>query len=1210
MSRSRKDGAGPRDERQLDLFGLAAPAAPPPVVDEAPADATPAPGSELRLERNLALLAGAGAGKTHSLVTICLHLLGGARRGYDALEPARLGLLTFTEKAADEMRSRLRERLEALADGRAQEPVLTASFAAAGLPFPTAARWRFLRDELGSATIGTFHSLCSQLLRRAPPGSRVRAGFELLDERDASRLLGDVVERALLSRLERGSGLRSLVAEIGFSRFVSSLVPIATRIREEGIAPDFVNVADGPGLRAQFDTELRGLKFRSRSVQPSTPAQIDTLNRIRLLADAATFESFEKDGEALQAAAVRVQGQVGELRDVITSLRETWVACQLAPQEAEVRELLTEIFGAHEEQLARRGVLDFTGLLVEARNLLRDSPEARREAQARFGALLVDEFQDTNRLQLELVLLLAEKRRGAPRPVSTAFEHQHREIVALPQEHGFLAVVGDRKQSIYEFRGADVSVFEVMARAIERNDGVRAFLRHSRRSTPKVLEALNRGFAFSFRPPAEQQALDFEIEWQPEEDALLPVREASAPGEALVQLFDSRLAPKLAAEQLRQADAEAIATALANTSLPLWTLADGQQARGGDVAVLFQRFTQLETYRQALVRAGVRHRVVRGRGFYGAQEIVDLSSLLALLADPSDALAMSGVLRSPLVGLTDAEWVALARPRAGQRWHFDALSVWQSTEGPLALREFRARFGLLREARDRLGLHTLLRVVIDELGLRVAYAAGPFGEQAIANLDKLLVLASAREREGVSVAQFASELLALADDAPREAQAEVVDELDPDTVTLCTVHQAKGLEWPIVVLPDLAVAPRNEVGAVRFDRHFGLGIARPRGETEVASKSAADITKRLSRRARAEHARLLYVAMTRARDRVVLGLRQDSAHERTWAKELSAFFPLQVAGTSPSVIDVATWTAPRRSEPAPATGQTDDTGLDQVIARVRAPQRVASRALVLPVTQLQDHASCPRRFHLVHHVGLGERHEGLANPQVPDDGLELDGEARERGIAAHRLLELTPLSLVHAAKTDAKKAVELRNTLRELRRREGLERLATDDVLGWIERFWHSAFVASLASLEVHRELPFALRVEQPPQPALVLKGQIDLLAVSPTELTVIDFKTTAAPPTGPEPWRTQLSAYAIAARRLSGRSVPVRTGVVFLRDENPEPRFLPALDGGVDLTSFESSLLEGAAALEASQRSRVWRGRPRSFCESIGCGYVYRCHP
>ena len=183
----------------------------------------------LALEKNLALMAGAGAGKTYSLVTMTLHLLAGAREGARPLRPSRLCMVTFTDKAAAEMRARVRARLDALVQAEPKallEPELRASLERLGLPFPTRDTWRALREELGSASVGTFHSLCGQLLRRAPPGSGVDASFEVLDELEARSLVLDVCERVVLDALEAGDpGVRELCQELTFSGVMSLTTP-------------------------------------------------------------------------------------------------------------------------------------------------------------------------------------------------------------------------------------------------------------------------------------------------------------------------------------------------------------------------------------------------------------------------------------------------------------------------------------------------------------------------------------------------------------------------------------------------------------------------------------------------------------------------------------------------------------------------------------------------------------------------------------------------------------------------------------------------------------------------------------------------------------------------------------------------------------------------------------------------------------------------
>ncbi|MGV3619239.1 MAG: UvrD-helicase domain-containing protein, partial [Archangium sp.] len=1018
---------------------------------------------------------------------------------------------------------------------------------------------------------------------------------ELLDEREASSLLRALLERAVLRRVEAGGAFRELVADIGFERLVAGIAPVAARIREEGVDPALVRVPDAASLRQQFEASLQALKAQARTIMVKPGKQQDALREFQLALARVNFENFEAVLSDLRGAMHNQRAPLDVLREAVSAkgedpnnISQLYSACLLAPHEAELRELLVEITKVHQDALSARGVLDFTGLLVATRNLLRDDLEARRAAQKRFGALLVDEFQDTNRLQLEIVLLLAED--GAAQ-VSTAFEDRHEEIVALPQRRGFLAVVGDRKQSIYEFRGADVSVFEVMAQAIERNGGARAYLQHSRRSTAALLERFNDGFAHVMGPKAyAAPPADFEVVYEPEHDDLQAVRESTVDGPAIIELTDATLPAKCEVMEFREHDAEAVARAIVHGVSGAWGVT------GGQVALLFQRFTQLEVYRQALVRHGVRHRVVRGRGFYGAQEVIDLASFLTLLMDTDDSLALSVVLRSPLVGLTDTDWVWLARPRAGGKWRLDARALLTdvldeeglSAAGVASLRRLRERFAQLRAGVDRLGLRALLRVVLEAFDYRVALAASPFGEQALANLDKLLLLATAREKQGIGVAAFARELLDLADEAPREAEGEVVDELDLEAVTLCTVHQAKGLEWPVVVLPDLLPTPRSDSSAVRFDRAFGLAIVRPsRGDEELKSHSATTITGQLNRRARAEHLRLLYVAMTRARDRVVLGLRPQRAPSRSWAADVEAFFELRVTHGVRAPLETSTLTSTRMA----TVVEEAQSDVRSLIERVRAPKPLTTRELLVPVTQLQDFVSCPRLFHLAHQIGLAEP----KLPMVELEALPEGRSTRERGTAAHRLLELTPLEAVGTSR--------LRAELESIRRAQGLDGY---DVVELVETFWNTPFAREFAArpLRTHRELPFAIRVAGTPD--LVLRGQIDLVLERDDELLVIDYKTSLRQADPLLPHRLQLNCYALAASRFFGAAKPIRTAVIFLRDASLEPVFSEP----VDLAALTQPLLLATAQLAESQRDARWPGRPRDVCVSLGCGHIGRCHP
>lgn len=1264
MSRRRRDG----DENQLGFTFDAAPpeeagakVIPLPLPDRRPPKSAPrrepgpphepvaplvppppSPGGleleeALRLGRNVAMLAGAGTGKTYSLVTMCLHLLSGARADREPLDCAGLALLTFTDKAACEMRGRLRTRLDALAEGRGEEVELRASFEALGRPFLPEGAWRRIRDELGAATISTFHALCTQLLRRAPASSGVNPNVELLEERAARELLEHVVERVVLEQVQAGhESLRALVRDFGFGGggqwgLVDALVPVVGRLREEGLSPEYLPVANAVKLRERFDESLSALRREvtlGYQVVGKARAVLDDFSRILT---GATFERWPAAASQLWQLISRQKS------DALTSLKD-WVhrepkkldraararhlgllhgAWVMAPHEAALRQVLSDVLARHREELARRGAVDFTGLLVQARDLLRDFPEARGEAQGRFQALLVDEFQDTNRLQLELVLMLSEKRDGAARPLSRVIEGRHPEIEhELPLEPGFLAVVGDRKQAIYEFRGADVSVFEVMARAIERSGGGRAYLQDSRRSSPQLVTVLNTLMPRVLgREKYGDPVADFEIIYEPVTDDLRAVRPPSVDPHPLVAVTgQAPVGEKADAEALRLADAEAVARAVAELlhrrEYRVGPRREGEPdrpLRGGDVALLFQRFTQVEVYRQALVRHGVRHRVIRGRGFYGAQEVVDVASLLSILADPSDALSLAAVLRSPLVGLSDTSLVRFALPSEpggplGLRPERVLLSAKKpaglSGDEQSRLTRFLEGYAALHSERDRLGLRALLRVAFDAFSWRVVVAAGPYGEQAVANLDKLLELATQREARGVGVAAFARELLALADAEPTEAQGEVIDEQDLDAVTLCTVHQAKGLEWPVVVLPDLSTVAPNQGRAVRFDRALGIALKPPLSDDgELQSLNAQEIDERNRRRTRAESLRLLYVALTRARDRVILGLLPEKPRSGTWGAELGLH---QWKDVAPHLVDTSA--EPARPPADPKLSELDARAhVQAVIDRVRFASPAAAATAVLPVTQLQDFGTCPRLFHFSHQLSLSPRGEGRGEGK-PDGGEDVEAEAdvRTLGTAAHKLLELTSLAQVGRP--------ALPEHLRELQRSEGLASLG-EAVPAWVERFWGTPFgrrIASLGEERVHRELPFLLSLTDGAF-RLALKGQIDLLVEEDGEVLVIDYKTSSSSPAGLEPYRFQLGCYALAARRFVTREVPIRAGIVFLRDEDRSPHFLGT---PVDAASLERTLIDLARALTRAQVAFEWPGRERPTCESLGCGYRYRCHP
>ncbi|QSQ27844.1 UvrD-helicase domain-containing protein [Pyxidicoccus parkwayensis] len=1211
--------------------------------------------SILALERNLALMAGAGAGKTYSLVTMTLHLLAGARAAGAAVRPSRLCMLTFTDKAAAEMRSRVRQRLDGLAQGdtrQDQEKDLRASLERLDKPFPLPDAWRQLREELGSATVGTFHSLCGQLLRRAPPAVGIDPNFEVLDPLEASGLVEDVCERVVLDALEEGDAqVRELCQELGFSGsgfsdgLVAALVSVFGKLREEGLRAATAAVGNAAEARAELEEEItrclqllseaQGLDVKGewsrllggleRALNGMTAENFGTGERFPWLracfkADGRNFARLSKGAASpIRELYWRV---FGKSDGSVPRLDDAWAAWRSAPFELTFRELLSQVEARHDLELSRRNVFDFTSLLVKSRDLLRDFPEFRRQVQERIGALMVDEFQDTNRLQLELVLLLAEQREGGPRELA-----QDADLVAsLPLEPAFLCAVGDRKQSIYEFRGADVSVFSVLAKKIEDEGGTRGFLQQNHRSVPGLLSFFNRTFAGVLVAADASEPRPFEVVYVPEEDDLSPVRPSLTESPVVERL---QLEEADTSADLRWLEADAVARRLRCLLAPgapaTVKREDGEglrPARGGDVAMLFRTFTHLEAYRQALIRHGVPHRVLRGRGFYGAQEVLDLASLLALLADTEDSLGFAAVLRSPLVGLSDASLFRLAgeQPLSLASPHLTDAKVLESLpeRERVRLQRFLGALPALRRERDRLGVRDLLLSALDATGYREALAGSPYAEQASANVEKLLALASRRDERGTGgCVAFARELRMLAEKAPTEAQADLLDAGDPRAVQLLSIHGSKGLEWPIVVVPALGGRRRATSGRAHFERSHGISL-RPwvpdSLDTDYTSKRFDAVKAELKAREDAEYRRLLYVALTRARDMLVLSGGAERGAKDSWWHQINA--RLEDDSELRALVDDLDVDSlpPPADPPPPGPEEMVRAGarVEAALLRVRGglgEDGEATGSAVASVDAVQDFLACPRRFHYLHRLGLRgtswpwEVMPRGAPPLVEPEGW-LPAESPES--LTLRLLRAVDLRLAAAPDVEpAERRAHLESLLREagaLPDEEGME-----GVLGTVERFLgteQAKRMAASPAQAVHRGLPFHLVLEE----GAALEGEVDILWESPEgEAVVLSVKSGGRHPVGAAAYTHELAALHLVARRMVREGVPVRVGVVFLGEPHPEPEWLTGAKG----LDAAAGRLAGAVRTLARGESRGdWAGRERATCQALHCGFSEHCHP
>src|SRR5581483_4631363 len=477
-------------------------------------------------------------------------------------------------------------------------------------------------------------------------------------------------------------------------------------------------------------------------------------------------------------------------------------------------------------------VLTFDDLIAEAHAMLRSHAAVRERYARRFRAILVDEFQDTDRVQADVVRILS--------PDTLLF------------------VVGDEKQSIYRFRGADVAVFQAMAADVGRE----LPLGTNFRSVPSILSFVNALAAAILRVPPDGEA----AHWTRFDagQRLVPHRAAAegAPAVRLVTFVEEHARRTLRAAEARELEARVLAGAVERLHVE-----DGIPY--GEIAVLFRAFTEVKTYEGAFRRREIPYYVVRGRGFFQCQEVSDLVSLLGAVLDPDDGVALAATLRSPLFGVDDDTLARLAWPAAASR---PALARYFRTSDDPALGRVRDVLARLRATASRATIAELIVEACAATDFEAVCLTQFQGAQKVANVRKLIELAREGERRRFfSLRDFVRTVRRLAASEPREPEAALAGEAD-DVVRLMTIHQAKGLEFSAVVLPDLGRVLRRDVRTPAIDEELGVvgGPLDAAGRVVVGHAGLTRYRARDFDRERAESARLFYVGCTRARDVLVL----------------------------------------------------------------------------------------------------------------------------------------------------------------------------------------------------------------------------------------------------------------------------------------------------------------------------------------------------
>lgn len=1034
---------------------------------------------------NMVVEAGAGTGKTTLLIDrLCFALLA------QGIAAPRLVALTFTEKAAAEIKTRLIFKLQAVLRAlRNQESESTLDILLEHFRVPRdiiEQRADAALAQLDRSPIGTIHSFCADILRMYPLEAGLTPNAEIDKGPRAQRIFEAEWNRFLDRELGENAPRAVVWKEVLSCVTLNDLYECAREMCSGKM--------NGYKIGAEADFFVPICQDRAQKATQLAEAFLSGKKKPRVIEQALqqAQRRFEACAKWLTTGALPTEDEPTiEIKSVpkdwdAQSAQEAKALCRFAAQadpraQQRVQQaigLLQEVTAAVRARYQAEGILSFDDLLVKTRDLLQTNLWVRRMLQEKYDALYIDEFQDTDPVQGELLLFLAEQKGGG------AARWQEVKL-----EPGKLFVVGDPKQSIYRFRGADITAYELFTDLILQQGGEKAYLRQNFRSEKEIIDLANNvcGAVMQAKPA-----------FQPAYEAIFTQKDETYGAAELALVTEN---PDALALGYRHNQAEFVAQWI-KKQVGQMTLRNGRKVTYGDVCILSRAATTLGPYTEALRRHGITFSIEEDRDFYRRQEVCDFLNWLRVLEDPQDKIALVGIMRSPLGGLTDEEIYQAAQRK---ELNFYAPSTNAKLERLFEqLRDFAARAG-------REPLRVLLRQLLQETFLAESCAAAYDGERSIINLQRLVSLAEGYSLQTPStLGQFLSRIEELMTQEVGRLTALPEGE-NTGAVKVMTVHKSKGLEFPVVILVD--VSKRESTSATSRPVHLyswkhhmhGLRVGK------YADLRFAWLEEEQQEHSRCEEVRVLYVALTRAREKLLV-VGNAVPEERTFANMFAraGVFPLS---------------------------QTQPDKLGQV-----------------PVTYIDYQA--PEKFIYTHQIA------------APSEQLTWDLKAWQRAEEARtqayeKLMQqaavLAPSSLVMGAENE--RAMQLGTLvhealLRQMRTQDGAEYLrhygvAADlvqEAQSILDVWLHSTAYTQLMTHQIlAAEMPFSLDTQ-----AGVVSGVIDLLTQSADgTLWVIDYKTdqvaAGEEKISAQKYGAQLFVYRQAAGALYPQAV-IKTAIALVR--------------------------------------------------------------
>ncbi len=1046
------------------------------------------------LDRNLLVEAGAGTGKTTLLIRRILNLV---RTGRARLP--EIAAVTFTEKAASELLERVRGEIEkavATGNGDSDERAL----------------WERALDDVDTAQISTIHALAGKLLRESPFEAGIDPRFDVLDGPSAKLALDEAWDEWLPGALELDP--RPLCRAVRAGVKLSAAQALAEQLHEhrdrdieravppgppdgakafleewrriqatlDGLAPRCTNPADAGFV--QIRSLGLSLKQARAFVQEGEIQTLETvLLGLKIQKNSGNQKNW-REKDALKEAKTHFEDLAGKQENLAAAIRHEII-----------RDLVLWLRGFVDAAVADRraqGLLTFQDYLIECRNLLRDHVGVRERFQKRFKAVLLDEFQDTDPLQVEIAFFLAEK--SPPRA------RDWREVELGP---GKLFIVGDPKQSIYRFRRADIEIYEEVKAKLDSTERIT----NNFRSQAGIIDWVNGAFERLIQKP--EDGGHYQSDYEP----LVATKRALTPPLTLEAAAGREL--KRVSEASRE-EAERVAGHLLGLR--------EQGTPWKDIAILFPASTDIDIYEAALRGARIPYFLDGGREFYRQQEVAGVLHCLDALERPEDPMALAAALKSSILGHGDEEMVELLAEGGGLSYMSPLPPKLESTALARSIERLRG----LHEARNRLTLPALLSRLIDDTG---AAAAAPLrdrgGLSSLQNLRKLAARARCFETEGTgaSAAEFTRWLKTLTrDDTSKEAESPAFEEKE-DVVRMMSIHKAKGLQFKTVVLINLFRERRKsesfvwvrDGGHERLEAKFG-------DQTKLAFRTLRfkEAEQAEEKRQTAEVVRLLYVAATRAEERLVVSKIEPKGKQNP-ARYLEHLRP-----------DVEKLASADAASKRPAVGSTpkDDPGELLRLREAISTRPERFRARFRPAVPLKP----------------SEAAEEAQEPPAAADGGSSDA-ALAFGRAVHRTLEAVSLT---AGSADIERAALHAAGEAEIPARA--EEVAADAARALRTAVLDRARRAAARGAILRREMPFQSGTDGG---APMVIGTIDLVFEEESGLVVVDYKTGRADPTGiaarVEEYRGQLRLYARSVEALT--KLPVREAVLVFTAAGEERR-------------------------------------------------------